>query len=408
MHTAPGTDALATHLHHSVSVVSPGDTGTFLNDMWRFDYTSSGWERVTFANRSIVSCPASGQLNINTQMPDIRAGLEMVGVGATSIMCGGYKINSAGHWLWSKDASGSCDCWWFTPLPEPRWDALKLVSGSAMPAPRHSGLMVVGLDKQPPNYPRLLIIGGQGEGESVLGDCWFLETSSSDAPAIFGATYSWKKCDVAKGELTMPGRFGHGGVFFRGDVYVFGGFASDGLGGKMAMRDMWRLTNFESSSRKWVEVMPSSSGPTARAFHSMWLTGSKLILHGGQASEGTGLASVVSDTWSFDLFSQVWTLYGSTSDLPVVSHMLTASATDVASIAFGGKSPSGVSSARLYKFDSQTSWSRCEHFSSIPPFLAPFLSFPVNMYVRTYVRTYMHINVCGLNCGHDMPCQTFF
>lgn len=350
-----------------MSVQTVGAEGEFLNDLWRFDVTSSGWEPVEFSKTTIANCPAAADVSINPSIPDVRASHVMVGMGPTSLLCGGYKVENKAEFKWSKDALGSMDCWWLTPLPEPRWDVLKLKAGTKLlPPPRHSAIMLHDNTVVDDGGRRgragiitesLIVIGGQGEGEKLLGDCWYLTVESGNARS-FSKEYEWNNCNVAAGQLAMTPRYGHNGLIFRGHIYVHGGFASDGRGGSSAKKDLWELINYDQPTRYWEEVMPSSESPSARAFHAVWLAGSKLILHGGQSSGGAGIASVVSDTWSFDLFSYVWTLYGSSSDLPVTSHMHTASSTSSISIAFGGLTSSGTSSGKLYTFDSQLGWSR--------------------------------------------------
>ena len=76
----------------------------------------------------------------------------------------------------------------------------------------------------------------------------------------------------------------------------------------------------------------------------MWLTGIKLWVHGGEGVGGRGSTSVLGDTWSFDIYTQVlrphfflrpsspllhslirgrqvWVQYGTSDDVPWTAHM---------------------------------------------------------------------------------------
>jgi hypothetical protein len=92
--------------------------------------------------------------------------------------------------------------------------------------------------------------------------------------------------------------------------------------------------------------MPTSDVPSARGFHAAWLSGFKIVIHGGQGTGGIGKASVLSDTWQFDLYTLDWSRFSFTSDaVPVASNFAVAPVMELNAIAFGGMAQDGA--ARL-------------------------------------------------------------
>ena len=47
----------------------------------------------------------------------------------------------------------------------------------------------------------------------------------------------------------------------------------------------------------------------------MWISGYIIFIHGGQGPQGIGPASVLSDTWSYDVYTRVWKQHASTVDI---------------------------------------------------------------------------------------------
>lgn len=54
------------------------------------------------------------------------------------------------------------------------------------------------------------------------------------------------------------GRYGHGAAMFKGYIYIYGGYASNGRS-ITAQKDMWRLP--VTKAGEWEEVMTASERP---------------------------------------------------------------------------------------------------------------------------------------------------
>ncbi len=408
----------------SMSMTDGTSNAQFLDDVWLFDTGSQGWETIVFNNESTMGC--SSELSINAVMPHPRAGHAMASLGPSALMCGGYNSTGSGATNLMQHAN-SVDCFWFTPVPEPRWDRLKVEAGSPGPEPRMYASMVFDGDEGLLDGEMLysvILFGGLGKNSKRLGDCWFLNVTAQLENTVYTETFRWQSCDVSGGAPSPNPRFGHGAVAFRHSLYVIGGFASDGSE-VAAQDDMWRLLDYQSDEdRQWEQVMPTSSRPGARGFHAVWLAGFKLILHGGQGAGGAGVTSVLGDTWSFDLFTLVWSRLGSSDALPVASHLSAASWTDSKAVAFGGLSSSSTSSAKLFVFDTAKGWAKgdiqllsvaacCVYVLGIP--LAQACKLPPphkHMHPRTrsnpaldimFFIICLHTTACTLTCDRSMP-----
>jgi hypothetical protein len=65
--------------------------------------------------------------------------------------------------------------------------------------------------------------------------------------------------------------------------------------------------------------------------------GFKMVIHGGQSGDSSGLNPVVSDTWRLDLSTMVWTSYPSDPLAPAVSHAYVMPITNSTVMLYGGK-----------------------------------------------------------------------
>ena len=93
----------------------------------------------------------------------------------------------------------------------------------------------------------------------------------------------------------------------------------------------------------------------------MWLSGFKIILHGGQGPTGSGTAAVLGDTWVFDLFTMEWQQKASSATVPVMSNLaINPLDNSPQAISFGGRNLYGLPSGRLYAFSAtkSTPWRR--------------------------------------------------
>jgi N-acetylneuraminic acid mutarotase len=79
------------------------------------------------------------------------------------------------------------------------------------------------------------------------------------------------------------------------------------------------------------------------------LPGFKIVVHGGQGAQGTGKASVLDDTWQFNLFTLDWSRLTYASDaVPVASNLAVASIMENTAVAFGGLAQDGTPSGKLF------------------------------------------------------------
>ena len=103
------------------------------------------------------------KLTINTRMPVNRAGHTAVSTGSEALVCGGYDSNTV-----FVGNGKNLECWWFTPLPYPRFDPLTLKSGSPIPSARWGHTM-----SDDPKLGNVLLFGGSANAQ-VFNDCWVL------------------------------------------------------------------------------------------------------------------------------------------------------------------------------------------------------------------------------------------
>ncbi len=347
--------------------------GKVANDIWAYDMASQGWEEVPF-EKSQLGCdlPAESQ---QVKKPPARAGHKMVSRRTGAITCGGHGYADDGRTKTLLSAQGKMDCWWFTPGSPPRWDALNLDKSSAAggPEPRYAHSM-----SYDPDADRIIVFGGKTANGALLDDCWALsevatttytsfDTTSNEtvleiAALEYRGTYKWSMCGPAASSgastngtsLKPQARYGHQSVYFAQSLYVVGGYAEDGLR-VVAKQDIW-LVDLVHENGKWSQLMPATETPPSRGFHALWLSGYKIILHGGQGPSGSGFAAVLSDTWEFDLFSNEWQQKASSSAVPVMSHLainpLQVAGEFNKAISFGGRDQEGNPSGRLYQFSS--------------------------------------------------------
>jgi len=338
-------------------------------DVWMLDSASQGWEEIVFEKTfhpdgkpDIKLADASCNVNeINKELPKNRAGHTAVSTGLQAIICGGYASKNPSNTIFVGDGQ-TLECWWFTPTPHARFDKLKLKSSSKKPEARWAHAAA-----QDPQLGHMLIFGGMSRGTTALQDCWFLQLST---PVDAGAEYEWVSCSPTGATALKPeARYGAGAVFHGSSrsFYVFGGFAWTGTSFE-PMNDMWVLHDFEDISKvEWKIVSSVSTQPTARGFHAVWLKGFNIYLHGGQVSSGTGIASVNSETWSYDIYTKVWTRYGSSDAAPTASSLSVGPVSASVAIAFGGVGPDSRPRGDAVVFEPGTGWRHMTPAGARPP-----------------------------------------
>jgi hypothetical protein len=273
------------YLFGGFSGTSPMDCDlgcTFYNDVWLFDSPAQGWEEIYFTPPRSV-----------TGLPTERAEHAMTSCGGAALMCGGFTSNVSGGIALLQDANGLIDCWWLTPIPVATWTtSLIQPYQSTGPAPRHGHSLTFDPDKQ-----AVLLFGGCDAASSILDDCWWLNTTqaSTEWPP---AESAWTPCRSSALVGPSP-RFGHGAAVFRGALFIFGGFVSDGHSNAVAQDDMWSLAEYWGDGG-WSHVMPASTSPGRRAYFGCWQAGFLLYVSGGE-----GPTDTLQDTWFFNFYTKV-------------------------------------------------------------------------------------------------------
>jgi hypothetical protein len=84
--------------------------------------------------------------------------------------------------------------------------------------------------------------------------------------------------------------------------------------------------------------------------------GFKMVIHGGQSGDGSGLNPVLSDTWRLDLSTMVWTSYPSDPLAPAVSHAYVMSITNSTVILYGGTTAANEVFGRTMVMDVAQGW----------------------------------------------------
>ena len=113
-------------------------------------------------------------MTINSRMPVNRAGHTAVSTGSEALVCGGLKTNGGDKAVLVGDGK-DLECWWFTPLPYPRFDPLNvsftLESGTLIPSARWGHTM-----SYDPKLRNVLLFGGSANA-TLFNDCWALMLS---------------------------------------------------------------------------------------------------------------------------------------------------------------------------------------------------------------------------------------
>ena len=137
-----------------------------------------GWETVVFEGTATTTAANTTEvfegfvyvnqnckkLTINTRMPMNRAGHTAVSTGSEALVCSGYDSNTV-------FVGKNLECWWFTPLPYPRFDPLSLTSGTPIPSARWGHTM-----SDDPKLGNVLLFGGSANA-TIFNDCWALMLS---------------------------------------------------------------------------------------------------------------------------------------------------------------------------------------------------------------------------------------
>ena len=130
-----------------------------------------GWEHVSFHEGFQYVNQSCKTVTINSRMPVNRAGHTAVSTGSEALVCGGFNFKGDKPVLVGNGKD--LECWWFTPLPYPRFDPLLLESGSPIPSARWGHTM-----SDDPKRGHVLLFGGTANAQ-VFNDCWVLMLSGA-------------------------------------------------------------------------------------------------------------------------------------------------------------------------------------------------------------------------------------
>jgi hypothetical protein len=202
-----------------------GGEGVFFNDVWSFDVAKGSWT----------------QLGQDGPAPSARYGSGGTAVGSALAISHGFT-----------DAGRFDDTWSFSK----RWEDVSPATGPR-PIRRclHRLVNVKGLD-------RLVLFGGQTNGEPFLGDTWLYD------PGL----QTWSQM---KGPGPAPRNLYAAGAT-NSALYVFGG---SGDGGELG--DLW---SFDGES--WRELSQGKPRPSARGGIDFAALDGSLLLFGGSDASG--------------------------------------------------------------------------------------------------------------------------
>ena len=178
---------------------SCGSTCSFFDDVWVFEPSSLGWEQVSFSTGN-STCGAS--TGVSSQSPAGRAEPAMASCGGSALMCGGYGSDGQGGVAFLEDSRGAIECWWLTPTPLARWDALVYAGSpksSVLPGPRMGHSIIFDADTK-----AVILFGGVGGdvgSSTLLNDCWWLNisayaNSTSSTDPLYPGAYTWAPCTL--------------------------------------------------------------------------------------------------------------------------------------------------------------------------------------------------------------------
>lgn len=169
--------------------------------------------------------------------------------------------------------------------------------------------------------------------------------------------WTWRQTKDTELEFTGPmNRKGHSAVVFEAGMYVYGGY----LDLKGASEEFWFL-NFDSM--KWTCLPPVSCdcGPGPRYGHSSVVYNDAMYVFGG-------LVGMVekNDFWTWNFYSQVWSIIKSSSGPPKLMGHSSVVFEDCM-LVFGGGKPNDSPSSHLWTFQfcSQT-WKKISSKDVVP------------------------------------------
>jgi hypothetical protein len=107
-------------------------------------------------------------------------------------------------------------------------------------------------------------------------------------------TRSWSRPRISC--IQPIGRHGHSFTAIENKIYMFGGLTEEGY-----TDELWVLEDVYNPNPRWIKI-DSANGPGARAFHSVVVVGSQLVIFGGECG-----FDCYNDVFTFDTRTSSWT-----------------------------------------------------------------------------------------------------
>lgn len=344
-------------------------TQGYLNDLWRFNPTTSQWTWMSGGS----SVPASYKGNSGVYGKLNSPAQSSVPGGRSEAGCG--TDNQGNFWLFGGegfDSGGAFgylnDLWKFNPATN-QWTWM---SGSSTVSSQQGGIAgVYGTMGMPAagNSPggrlgaaawtdgsgNLRLFGGYGyDANDIVGnlnDFWQFNTSTGEWTWIGGTNALTPPWDIVSGVYGTQGSPAEGNIpgarsssvtwtDTSGNLWLFGGLGNDAVGAYGWMNDMWE---FQPSANEWTWVSGSSTlldvgpngflgrlgiygamgiagdgnTPGGRDYAVSWTDSSgNLWLMGGWGVDSRGVWGTLNDLWEYQIPIGEWTWIGGSETLP--------------------------------------------------------------------------------------------
>jgi N-acetylneuraminic acid mutarotase/fibronectin type 3 domain-containing protein len=273
-------------------------TATF-DDTWIYDFDANAWTAMN-----------------PTMKPSARSRYAMVYDAQSDrvVLFGGMGISSLAD-TWAYDVNSDV---WTSPNP------------SIRPPPRSDS--TVAYDRE---SDRMILFGGTN-GAAVLDDTWAYDFETNAWTNLLPTTKPSARSRHAMAYDSQSDR-----------VVLFGG-----AGITIALNDTWM---YDLNTNAWTNMNPAGK-PSARSRHAMAydVESDRIVLFGGAAG-----ASVLEDTWAYDLNTNTWSNMSPAGPPPArYGHAMAYDAESDRVVLFGGFHPFSAEFADTWAYDANTNtWS---------------------------------------------------
>jgi len=146
----------------------------------------------------------------------------------------------------------------------------------------------------------LLVLGGVGQEDDILGDCWAIST----------ADFSCSPLDTVR---PPHPRAAHSAVFFDDALWVFGGMDELYNWKEYRTLDSFEVLDLQTMPLEWRPVPAAGAPPTPRMDHGCAVHRNVMYVFGGSHNDRTRF---LNDLHAFDFHTQTWTAVTVHSPLP--------------------------------------------------------------------------------------------